>query len=194
MSTGPFPLCCVQMCSFQCTGTFCQWTRAYKSVSKTHTHNMSTLHEDKTSFSLGDPIRVSWVCGQTSCSGSIFSPPRPTSNWDGMGFFVGRGRIVVHFLRSMELTSTTRLSFDHLQHRSDEIHYADQAHYSNCPEMVSGERTTHECLALAVQYFLFLSASLTWPFLQHCPHTNCIFRFGGPNLFSGVVNCWNDTK
>ena len=73
------------------------------------------------------PIRVSWVCGQTSCSGSIFSPPRPTSNWDGMGFFVGRGRIVVHFLRSMELTSTTRLSFDHLQHRSDEIHYADQA-------------------------------------------------------------------
>lgn len=33
------------------------------------------------------------------------------------------------------------------------------------------------CLAFAVQYFRDLSGSLTWPSLQHCPHTNFIFRF-----------------
>lgn len=42
---------------------------------------------------------------------------------------------------------------------------------------------THGCLALALQYFLFLSGSVSWPFLQHCPHTNCILRLGGPNFF-----------
>lgn len=43
-------------------------------------------------------------------------------------------------------------------------------------------RRTHGCLALALQYFLFLSGSMTWPFLQHWAHTNCIFRLAGPNL------------
>lgn len=49
---------------------------------------------------------------------------------------------------------------------------------------------TYVCLALAVQYFLFLSASLSWPFLQHWPQTNIIFRFGGPNLLSALGSCW----
>ncbi len=40
-----------------------------------------------------------------------------TSNWDGMGFLVGRGLTVVHFFLSWELTSTTRLSFAHLRQK-----------------------------------------------------------------------------
>lgn len=48
---------------------------------------------------------------------------------------------------------------------------------------------THWCLALAEQYFLFLSASLSWPFLQHWPQTNIIFRLGGPNLLGTVESC-----
>lgn len=53
---------------------------------------------------------------------------------------------------------------------------------------------THVCLALAEQYFLFLSASLSWPFLQHWPQTNIIFRFGGPNLLCALESCWWDLK
>lgn len=40
-----------------------------------------------------------------------------TSNWAGIGFLVGSGLTVVHFLLSLELTSTTRLSFAHLKQR-----------------------------------------------------------------------------
>lgn len=43
--------------------------------------------------------------------------------------------------------------------------------------MLSWIREANLCLALAVQYFKDLSGSLTWPSLQHCPHTNFIFRF-----------------
>ena len=53
---------------------------------------------------------------------------------------------------------------------------------------------TYVCLALAEQYFLFLSASLSWPFLQHWPQTNIIFRFGGPNLLCALESCWWDSK
>lgn len=51
-------------------------------------------------------------------------------------------------------------------------------------------RRTHGCLALALQYFLFLSGSLTWPFLQHWAHTNCIFRLAGPNLRKAGGSSW----
>lgn len=40
----------------------------------------------------------------------------------------------------------------------------------------------HLCRALAVQYLRFLSGSLTWPSLQHWPHTNFIFRLRGRPL------------
>lgn len=50
------------------------------------------------------------------------------------------------------------------------------------PFLYERKSRTHVCLALALQYFLFLSGSLTWPFLQHWAHTNCIFRLTGPNL------------
>jgi len=39
---------------------------------------------------------------------------------------------------------------------------------------------TYGCLAFALQYFLFLSGSLTWPFLQHWPQTNFIFKLSDP--------------
>lgn len=48
---------------------------------------------------------------------------------------------------------------------------------------------THGCLALAEQYFLFLSASLTWPFFWHWPHTNISFRFGGPKPLRAFESC-----
>lgn len=48
---------------------------------------------------------------------------------------------------------------------------------------------THGCLALAEQYFLFLSASLTWPFFWHWPHTNISFRFGGPKRLRAFESC-----
>lgn len=52
---------------------------------------------------------------------------------------------------------------------------------------------TYRCLALALQYFLFLSGSVSWPFLQHCPHTNCILRFGGPNFLKTACRSYWDT-
>lgn len=41
---------------------------------------------------------------------------------------------------------------------------------------------TYGCLAFALQYFLFLSGSLTWPFLQHSPQTNFIFKLSVPDF------------
>ena len=117
----------------------------------------------------------------------------PTSNWDGMGFFVGSGRIVIHFLRSMELTSTTRLSFAHLHQISDANQYACKAHLNFFNEDLR-EAVTHICLALAVQYFLLLSASLCWPFLQHWPQTKRIFRFDGPNVLGALGNFCRDKR
>lgn len=119
-----------------------------------------------------------------------------TSNWDGMGFLVGSGLTVVHFFLSWELTSTTRLSFAHLRQKDRNWVsgiglncFAYQ--FTSCPQvMPSRFCNTHVCLALAEQYFLFLSASLSWPFLQHWPQTNIIFRFGGPNLLCALESCW----
>lgn len=66
--------------------------------------------------------------------------------------------------------------------------------FTSCPQITRSRLCTHVCRALAVQYFLFLSASLSWPFLQHWPQTNIIFRFGGPNLLCVVESCWNLIK
>lgn len=63
-----------------------------------------------------------------------------------------------------------------------------------CPPHNQRHPNTYVCLALAVQYFLFLSASLSWPFLQHWPHTNIIFRFGGPNLRGAFGSCRSDSR
>lgn len=63
--------------------------------------------------------------------------------------------------------------------------------FASCPQFTSLRLcNTHVCRAFAEQYFLFLSASLSWPFLQHWPQTNIIFRFGGPNLLCGLESCW----
>lgn len=109
-----------------------------------------------------------------------------TSNWDGMGFLVGSDLTVVHFFLSWELTSTTRLSFAHLSEKGTPSH--DVLNWLHLFPYLK-HLNTHVCLALAVQYFLFLSASHSWPFLQHWPQTNIIFRFGGPNLLWVVENC-----
>lgn len=41
---------------------------------------------------------------------------------------------------------------------------------------------TYECCALALQYFLFLSGSMTWPFLRHWAHTNFISMLSNPGI------------
>lgn len=41
---------------------------------------------------------------------------------------------------------------------------------------------TYECCALALQYFLFLSGSMTWPFLRHWAHTNFISILSNPGI------------
>lgn len=118
-----------------------------------------------------------------------------TSNWDGMGFLVGSGLTVVHFFLSWELTSTTRLSFAHLRERQELSFWRSLYCPVSCPQfMWSRFGNTYVCLALAEQYFLFLSASLSWPFLQHWPQTNIIFRFGGPNLLCALESCWWNLK
>lgn len=112
-----------------------------------------------------------------------------------MGFLVGSGLTVVHFFLSWELTSTTRLSFAHLRERQELSLWRSPYHLISCPQfMCSRLGNTYVCLALAEQYFLFLSASLSWPFLQHWPQTNIIFRFGGPNFLCALESCWWNLK
>lgn len=111
-----------------------------------------------------------------------------TSNWIGIGFLVGSDRTVVHFFLSWELTSTTRLSLVHLSQEGEAslVKHPDRRH---TVVQVSSVAETHGCLPLAEQYFLFLSASLTWPFLQHWPHTNISLRFEGPKRLCMFGSC-----
>lgn len=109
-----------------------------------------------------------------------------------MGFLVGSGLTVVHFFLSWELTSTTRLSFAHLKETHVVMYWIALlllSFHLLSSVMCARLCNTYVCLALAEQYFLFLSASLSWPFLQHWPQTNIIFRFGGPNLLCGLESC-----
>lgn len=66
----------------------------------------------------------------------------------------------------------------------------DHTHtHTHPPTCLNPRDHSYVCLALAEQYFLFLSASLCWPFRQHWPQANIIFRFGGPNLLCEPEIC-----
>lgn len=74
-----------------------------------------------------------------------------------MGFLVGSGLTVVHFLLSRELTSTTLVSLAHLRQRERVGLLVPDINPAPIP---TAENPSYVCLALAEQYFLFLSASL----------------------------------
>lgn len=160
-SKGLSPPHCEQMCSSQCTDTSCQLSRACKSTTDQQKHllNIPLKHYLATVECWNTHLELRWD-GFFGWKWSYCCPLFP---------FVGTYKHNSPFFCPPESERRRRKALNscHL--------------FTRLRQRLKFKFNTHVCLALAVQYFLFLSASFSWPFLQHWPQTNIIFRFGGPN-------------